>query len=439
LIGSIKDRILNVSSGSIRGRYTINADVTYIPHLVYFRRFDRMSIEKRIVGTYNSEQEILYAIEGLKRQGHRETDMMVVAETRSKIPLIISHTGVMVEAEIEMTTLAGVMMDSFFTMMTAGMGGRPVNTLSRRLTERGLPVFTAKRCEEEINKGKMILLVDTNGTYHNPINQQQYETEETKSYESPVDHVQYETEKTRAVRLREERLDITKERVQVGEVQLHKEVVEEQRTVHVPIMREELYIERRPVIDGKFDGSPFTADEIIRIPIMEERIEVTKRPVVVEEVIVGKWKIQETKQVQDIIRKEEARIERSLPPAKPVHPLTDGGQEEVITESPNSLILEENSNSASKMNQDKKEETREKRTGTLTVQGVKNNTESSAGNNVKASGTLTDSPALKENESESYLPIAAGTMKEAAIHNNENSSIGEDNKNNKRNEKKKNK
>ncbi len=381
-----------------------------------------MSIEKRIVGAFNSEQEILYAIEGLKRQGHRETDMMVVAETRSKIPWISSNTGVMVEAEIEMTTLAGVMMDSFFTMMTAGMGGKPVNTLSRRLTERGLPVFTAKRCEEEINKGKMILLVDTNGTYDSPVNQ-----------------VQYETEKTRAVRLREERLDITKERVQVGEVQLHKEVVEEQRTVHVPIMREELYIERRPVIDGKFDGSPFTADEIIRIPIMEERMEVTKRPVVVEEVIVGKRKIQETKQVQDIIRKEEARIERSLPSEKPVHSLTDGGQEEVITESPNGLILEGNSNSASEMNQDNKEETREKRTGTLTVQGEKNKTESSAGNNVKASGTLIDSPVLKENESESNVPIAAGTMKEAAIHNNENSSIGEDNKNNKRNEKKKNK
>ena len=54
---------------------------------------------------------------------------------------------------------------------------------------------------------------------------------------------------------------------------------------------------------------------MIRIPIIEERIEVTKRPVVVEEVIVGKRKIQETKQVQDIIRKEEARIERSVPSA----------------------------------------------------------------------------------------------------------------------------
>ena len=66
--------------------------------------------------------------------------------------------------------------------------------------------------------------------------------------------------------------------------------MEEQRTVHVPLLREEVYVERRPVIDGKFDGSPFYEDEIIRIPITEERIEVTKRPIIVEEVIVGKTK-----------------------------------------------------------------------------------------------------------------------------------------------------
>ena len=273
-----------------------------------------MSIEKRIVGTFNSEQEVLYAIEGLKRQGYRETDMMVVAENRSAIPMVTSRTGVMVEADMQVSTLAGVMMDSFFTMMTAGMGGTQANALSSRLIERGLPEFTAKQCEEEINKGKMILLVDTNGTYDNSV------------YKA-----QYETEIPRAVRLREEQLDITKERVQVGELQLHKEVVEEQRTVHVPLIREEVYVERRPVIDGKYDGSPFTEDEIIRIPIIEERIEVTKRPIVVEEVIVGKRKIQETKQVQDIIRKEEARIERSVPSAmeagKSVTQLTDVGQE----------------------------------------------------------------------------------------------------------------
>ncbi|QIZ08652.1 YsnF/AvaK domain-containing protein [Priestia megaterium] len=382
-----------------------------------------MSMEKRIVGIFNSEQEVLYAIEELKRQGHRETDMMVVAENRSRIPLILSHTGVMVEADIQMTTLAGVMMDSFFTIMTAGMGGGKVNTLSNRLIERGLPVLTAKQCEVEINKGKMILLVDTNGTYESSVNKAQYETE------------RYETEKTSAVQLREEQLDIIKERVQVGELQLHKEVVEEQRTVHVPLIREEIYVERRPVIDGKVDGSPFTTDEIIRIPVMEERIEVMKRPVVVEEVIVGKRKIQETKQVQDTIRKEEARIERSIPSPmeekKLVTQLAIVGQEEVITESPNILIVEGNPDIATIMNEVKKEETREKRTGSLAVQNDKNKSESSASKNEKASGTLTDSPVLKENESESYVPISAAIVKEEASHNNENSSLDEENKNNK--------
>src|SRR4051812_19494750 len=150
-----------------------------------------MSMEKRIVGSFNSEQEVLYAIEGLKRQGHRETDMMVVAETRSAIPLVTSRTGVMVEADRQVSTLAGVMMGSFVTMMTAGMGGIQANSLSSNLIERGLPEFMAKQCEEEINKGKIILLVDTN-----------------KTYDTPVYKAQYETENSRTVRLHEEQLDI---------------------------------------------------------------------------------------------------------------------------------------------------------------------------------------------------------------------------------------
>ena len=384
-----------------------------------------MNMGKRIVGSYNSEQEVLFAIEGLKRQGHRETDMMVVAENRSAIPWVTSRTEVMVEADMQVSTLAGAMMGSFVTMMTAGMGGIQATNLSSRLIERGLPEFTAKQCEEEINKGKLILLVDTNGTYDSP----DYNTQ-----------TQYETEKPRAVRLREEQLDITKERVQVGELQLHKEVVEEQRTVHVPLIREEVYVERRPVIDGKYDGSPFTEDEIIRIPITEERIEVTKRPVVVEEVIIGKQRIQETKQVQDTIRKEEARIERSGPSAMNLREqstqFTHVGQEEFITGSPNTLIAEGNPDIASIMAEDKKEETRGKRTGSLSVQGEISKLESSSSKKEATSGMLKDSP-IKEKESESYEPISATTVKEEAIHNNEKPSIDEENKSNKSQIKKK--
>ena len=45
------------------------------------------------------------------------------------------------------------------------------------------------------------------------------------------------------LQLREEQLDIKKERVQTGEVKVHKEVVEEPKTFTIPIKREEMVIE----------------------------------------------------------------------------------------------------------------------------------------------------------------------------------------------------
>jgi uncharacterized protein (TIGR02271 family) len=339
----------------------------------------------------------------------------------------------MVEADTQVNTLAGAMMGSFVTMMTGGMSGIQTNALSSRLIERGLPEFTAKQCEEEINKGKIILLVDTNGAYEN------------SSYQ-----VHDESQAPRAVRLREEQLDVIKERVQVGELQVHKEVVEEQRTLQVPLLREEVYVERRPVIDGKFDSSPFTEDEVIRIPIIEERVEVMKTPVIVEEVIVGKRKIQETKQVQDTIKKEEARIERSVSAPLAMQAGTSYsqqsyfGQEENTAENSNILVVEGNPDMENIMAEVDKDEPRAKRTGSLNVTGEKNKPDSSASKKAETSGTQTDSPALKKNESKSPVetPLAAAkspletplaAVKEEAMQRNENSSTEKDDKNNKNN------
>ena len=374
-----------------------------------------MSIEKRIVGTFNSEQEVLFAIEGLKNQGYRETDMMVVAENRSSIPMVTSQTGVMVEADMQVSTLAGAMMNSYFTMLTGGLGSTQSNPLSGRLIERGLPEYTAKQCEAEINKGKIILLVDTNGAYDNS----SYQTYE-------------ESQAPRAVRLHEEQLEVIKERVQVGELQVHKEVVEEQRTVHVPLLREEVYVERRPVFDGKVDGSPFSEDEMIRIPIIEERLEVTKTPVVVEEVIVGKRKIQETKQVQDTIKKEEARIERSAPSAlyagNSFTQSTDYGKQE---ENSNILIVEGNPDMENILSEIDKDETPTKRTGTLN--GDKNNPIHPPKKEMKRAGIkriLLPVKRMKRMEIKQILllkdkipaAVQVAALKEEAMQRNENSS-----------------
>jgi len=259
-----------------------------------------MGITKRVVGTFYSEQEAMYTIEGLKRQGCRETDIMVVAKNRSDTLRLRAETDVMIEVGTPaVSSLAGVMMDSFLTMMTGGVTPvKQASDLTSKLVRMGVQSSTAKQCEMDVNKGKILVMIDKE------------ETQTIPSYDT-IREIQYESEEQKSVQLREEQLDVRKERVQIGEVQLRKEIVEELRTIQVPVIREEVYVERRPIIDGQYDGSPLTENEIIRVPITEERIEVTKRPVVVEEVVVGKRKIQETKEMKDTVRKEEARIEQS--------------------------------------------------------------------------------------------------------------------------------
>lgn len=120
-----------------------------------------------------------------------------------------------------------------------------------------------------------------------------------------------ETDEQRRLRLREEQLNVGKERVQTGEVGLHKEVVEEQRTVDVPVTREEVVLEHRPVTGGQVDNTPIGQDESIRVPVSEEQVEVTKTPVVTGEVSIGKRPVQENQQVTDTVRREEARLDQA--------------------------------------------------------------------------------------------------------------------------------
>ncbi|HYG99842.1 MAG TPA: YsnF/AvaK domain-containing protein [Terriglobales bacterium] len=114
----------------------------------------------------------------------------------------------------------------------------------------------------------------------------------------------------RRLQLFGEMLRVHKERVQRGEVRLRKEVVSEQKTVDVPVMREEVVIERVAGDRAQPAGSAdFGTDKEIRVPLSEERVQVEKTPVVNEEIRVGKRQIQEVRQVSDTVRHEEVRID----------------------------------------------------------------------------------------------------------------------------------
>lgn len=116
------------------------------------------------------------------------------------------------------------------------------------------------------------------------------------------------------LRLHEERLHVDKEQVKTGEVNVGKHVVEEERSVDVPVEREEVYVERRPVDEHATDSHDkgFNENENINIPISEERVNVTKKDVVSEEIVVGKNKVKDTETVHDTVRREEADIDEDV-------------------------------------------------------------------------------------------------------------------------------
>ena len=124
------------------------------------------------------------------------------------------------------------------------------------------------------------------------------------------------TERTRPadtgerLELREEELRAQRRSVETGEVQVRKEVVEEQRTLEVPVTREEVYVERRPVEGRDVSDRPIGEGETLRVPVREEEVTIEKQPVVREEIEIGKRQVQDTEQVSGTVRREEVRLER---------------------------------------------------------------------------------------------------------------------------------
>jgi uncharacterized protein (TIGR02271 family) len=107
----------------------------------------------------------------------------------------------------------------------------------------------------------------------------------------------------------EEELHVHKTPVEAGDVTLRKEVHTEHKTLDVPVSREEVVIERRPASGHEVSSAEIKEGQEIRIPVREEQVQVEKQTVVKEEVAVGKRKVQETKHVDDTIRKEEIKVE----------------------------------------------------------------------------------------------------------------------------------
>jgi len=122
------------------------------------------------------------------------------------------------------------------------------------------------------------------------------------------------------VALAEEELSARTREVNLGSVEVHKDVVAEEQTLEVPVTEERVNVERRVVDRAVTTDDDVFEEGTIEVPIRGEEVEVLKEARVTEEVRIDKERIQGTERVTDTVRHEEVRIDDSTGVARTTQP-----------------------------------------------------------------------------------------------------------------------
>ena len=109
----------------------------------------------------------------------------------------------------------------------------------------------------------------------------------------------------------EEQLAVGKRQVSAGEVGVRKNVETRHVEQEVPLMREEISVERRPIsADAATAGDVRITDDEIRVPVMREEAVVQKRLVPTEEIIIRKTAKRDTETVGADLRRERVEVDK---------------------------------------------------------------------------------------------------------------------------------
>jgi uncharacterized protein (TIGR02271 family) len=281
-----------------------------------------------VVGLFKNQVDAERAIERLKNAGFSESQIGVAMRDRAQQQELIEGSGTQAADGAATGAIGGGVLGGVIGLLAgvgalaipgvgpiiaggalastlAGAGiGAAAGGLLGALVGMGVPEEDARHFDEGFRAGGILVTVNAAGR-----------VEEAREYlyESGADMGSISRGKVESptVELREEELRVEKDRVQAGEVRLRKEVVAEERSIDVPVTREEVVIDRRPAASGRKAGGTIDEGEEVRIPLMEEEVRVEKTPVVREEVSLKKRQVQDTEKVSDTVRREEARIEQT--------------------------------------------------------------------------------------------------------------------------------
>jgi uncharacterized protein (TIGR02271 family) len=134
------------------------------------------------------------------------------------------------------------------------------------------------------------------------------EPTEVRSADRTPDISVHEEDDVRVRRSEEEVRVETRER-EAGEMRVRKRVRTERERLTVPKKRVEVSVERKPVEGDETAAEPQIEEKEIVVPVVEEEIVVEKRPVVKEEIHIRKRVVEEVEVVEEDVRREEVEID----------------------------------------------------------------------------------------------------------------------------------
>ena len=289
------------------------------------------------IETFDNNSDLLGRIEHLKLNGVDEARMLVISKENLDETLL-SHLDIRrISTEVDTW-------DRIVAWLADEIPGDEV------IGSMPLTPAEQKRYTEEIEAGRLLLHIEDSGR----IGEQSMKEKESRRVErrqgASVDEYDYNTtrgdindmedfdkdedlvsrasegrvespdrerrmddEDEERMTLREERLNVDKENVQVGEVGVDKHVTTRLEEFDVPVDREEVTVERRPV-DGNPTLDVYSRDDadddenVMRIPLTEERVKVIKETVVTEEIVIRKNIVTDNQHIAEELRKEEVDI-----------------------------------------------------------------------------------------------------------------------------------
>ncbi len=312
-----------------------------------------MTQRSTVVGVFREREQAREAIEALKDGGFAPETISILSPDKQATQDIAEDTGTHAGSAAATGAVAGgvlggiggwllgigalaipgigpfIAAGAFATALGGAAIGAGVGAIAGALAGMGVPKEDAEYYEGEVKSGRTLVTVRADGRYDEAqrlLRQNGAYDIESKDAASAgavpdlterraaelaaADTRRSNREGEQTVQLREEELHARKQTVQTGQVTLGKEVVSEQRTLEVPVTREEVFVERHPVEHRPSDRPIEERGETIEVPVREEQVSADKRAVVYEEVEVGKQEVQETQQVSGTVRREEARIDR---------------------------------------------------------------------------------------------------------------------------------